>query len=165
MKKIFDKKTIITVIICGIVFTGIGICAANYNASDITYTKDGAETNVNEALNELYDISNKVNITHLGTTSGGIFDCTGIEGYENLTSDNFLLVLTSIPMNRSRIEKTVWNATAHIDEYSLNKAYNASTGKLTYTSVLSFLVSVQNGEGYHNANNSTILTFDVYLIA
>ena len=39
MNKIFDKKTIIIVIICGIVFTGIGIYGASvYQSNAIEYS-------------------------------------------------------------------------------------------------------------------------------
>ena len=56
MKKIIDKKIIVTFIISGIIFGSLGVYAANlYNASDIAYTKnDGSITNVSDALNELY---------------------------------------------------------------------------------------------------------------
>jgi len=49
------KILIIGFILGGIIFGSIGIYAASYLASDITYTKDGWEvSNVNEALDELY---------------------------------------------------------------------------------------------------------------
>ena len=51
------KKMLIGFILGGIIF-GSAVYAVSYNASDITYTKDGVETNVNEALDELYVKSN-----------------------------------------------------------------------------------------------------------
>ena len=61
MKKIFDKKTIITVIICGIIFTSIGVYATNYFAKDVTYKSNDENwkvTNVNDALDDLYVLAN-----------------------------------------------------------------------------------------------------------
>jgi len=48
------KKMLIGFILGGIIF-GSAVYAVSYNASDITYIKDGVETNVNEALNNLYE--------------------------------------------------------------------------------------------------------------
>ena len=50
MKKIINSR-ILLVIVCAIVFTSIGVIAANISASEIDY-KDGKK--VSEALNELY---------------------------------------------------------------------------------------------------------------
>ena len=58
MKKIL-KSRIFLVIICSIVFTSIGVYAANtYKASDVLYNaSDGTSMNVSDALNELYNKS------------------------------------------------------------------------------------------------------------
>lgn len=74
MKKIFDKKTIITVIICGIIFTSIGVYATNYFAKDVTYKSNDENwkvTNVNDALDDLYVLANDdtAEIIETGTVS------------------------------------------------------------------------------------------------
>ena len=58
MKKVI-KSRIFLVIICGIVFTSIGVYAATtYKATDVLYTSsDGTSMNVEDALNDLYDKS------------------------------------------------------------------------------------------------------------
>jgi len=56
MKKIIQSR-IFLVIICGILFTSFGIYATNYLASDISYAKDGVQTNVKDALDDLYGIT------------------------------------------------------------------------------------------------------------
>lgn len=67
MKKIIQSK--IFLIISGIIFTSIGVYAANYIASDVSYTpsnKDWKVNNVNDALDELYiKQSNLTNIEEL----------------------------------------------------------------------------------------------------
>lgn len=65
MKKIFDKKIIITFIISGIIFTSIGVYAASlYSAKDISYNKENWEvSNVNDALN---DLKNKTDVLMTG---------------------------------------------------------------------------------------------------
>ena len=63
MKKIIQSRVFL-VIVCGLLFTSIGVYAANYYAKDVTYTP-GDETwkvsNVNEAINSLYN-SRKCNM-------------------------------------------------------------------------------------------------------
>jgi len=52
------KKTILSFILGGIIFGCIGIYAANYLASDVTYTPKDTNwevNNVNEALDDLYN--------------------------------------------------------------------------------------------------------------
>jgi len=56
MKKII-KSRMFLIIVCGIVFTSIGVCAANYLATDVSYSpknKDWNVKNVSEALDSLY---------------------------------------------------------------------------------------------------------------
>lgn len=66
MKKLIRSR-IFLVIICGIVFTSIGAYAATtYKASEISYTpSDGTEINVENALNDIY------NIKKLGDATAG----------------------------------------------------------------------------------------------
>lgn len=59
MKKFLTSR-IFLVIISGILFTSLGVYASSfYNAKDIIYNNDNSEVvNVNEALDELYSITN-----------------------------------------------------------------------------------------------------------
>ena len=63
MKKIFDKKTILTIIITiTICFGGMVVASAIYYATDVSYTPTDSSwkvSNVNDALNELYNEKDK----------------------------------------------------------------------------------------------------------
>jgi len=65
------KKILVGIIIGGIVFGSLGICAVNYLASDISYTtSDGVESNVNEAINSLYSMKTELdNLKSLGDST------------------------------------------------------------------------------------------------
>jgi len=64
------KKLIVAFILGGIVFGSIGIYAASYLASDISYTlNDGTKTNVDEALDNLYNSTQGKTITVVFRTS------------------------------------------------------------------------------------------------
>ena len=71
MKKVI-KNRIFLVIICGIIFTSIGVFAANtYKASDILYTSsDGISMNVNDALNDLKNLCSNQQLYNLYLASG-----------------------------------------------------------------------------------------------
>ena len=71
MKKLIRSR-IFLVIICGIVFTSIGAYAATaYKASDVIYaSSDGTSMNVNEALNDIYNIKKLGNATAGDIASG-----------------------------------------------------------------------------------------------
>lgn len=60
MKKIIDKKTIVTFIISGIIFGSLGVYGANvYQSNAIEYSptdSDWEVSNVNDALNDLNDL-------------------------------------------------------------------------------------------------------------
>ena len=58
MMKYVIKSKVFLILICGIVFTSIGVYAATtYKASDVVYNaSDGTSTNVESALNALYEI-------------------------------------------------------------------------------------------------------------
>ena len=76
MKKII-KSRIFLIVICGIIFTGLGVYATTiYKASDVVYNaSDGSSMNVNDALNELYNNRDKLtnfNLTQIATASTGI---------------------------------------------------------------------------------------------
>ena len=71
MKKLIRSR-IFLVIICGIVFTSIGVYAATaYKASDVIYaSSDGTSMNVNDALNDIYNIKKLGNATAGDIASG-----------------------------------------------------------------------------------------------
>ena len=71
MKKLIRSR-IFLVIICGIVFTSIGAYAATaYKASEISYTPSGGtETNVENALNDIYNIKKLGDATASDIASG-----------------------------------------------------------------------------------------------
>ena len=71
MKKLIRSR-IFLVIICGIVFTSIGAYAATtYKASDVIYaSSDGTSMNVNDALNDIYNIKKLGNATAGDIASG-----------------------------------------------------------------------------------------------
>ncbi len=64
MKKLI-KSRIFLIIICGIVFTGLGVYASNiYNSTDVLYTSsDGTSMTVSDALNELYNKKNDSSVS------------------------------------------------------------------------------------------------------
>jgi len=156
------KKLLLGFILGGLLFGSI-VYAASYNANDISYTKEGTEINVNEALNELYDISKKVEVTHLGAISGGTYDATGISGYQNLTADNFILAVKSIPATMAYSTSKYVDSYANggiPDGFAPTKSYNASTGKLTYTSNIRCYADSSS----NNASAYATVTYDLYLI-
>ena len=71
MKKLIRSRRFL-VIICGIVFTSIGAYAATtYKASDVIYaSSDGTSMNVNDALNDIYNIKKLGNATAGDIASG-----------------------------------------------------------------------------------------------
>lgn len=133
MKFLKEKKGIIISFIIGvIVASSITVYAYSYRASDISYTKPGAETaiNVSEALNELYT-RNNYTIVDLGTGTTEetkTFDVKNIEGWENFTVDNFLMKYASMHLRRSGSVSCVDNT---LDlNYNLI-SYNSTTGIVT----------------------------------
>ena len=62
MMKYVIKSKVFLILICGIVFTSIGVYAATtYKASDVVYNaSDGTSTNVESALNDLYNNQNSL---------------------------------------------------------------------------------------------------------
>lgn len=66
------KKIIIGIILGMILCSGIVYGVNLYKASDILYTTgDGVETNVNDALNSLYDLSKSSFISNIAKDSNG----------------------------------------------------------------------------------------------
>ena len=94
------KKLLIGFILGGIAFGSIGIYAASYLASDISYTKGGVETNVNDALDELYVKTNEVpskNVYEVTSGQGNTTISLTSLGLTDTNADNYILQVTSIP--------------------------------------------------------------------
>jgi len=114
MKKIFDKKTIFSFVL-GIILCGGVVYAVNYSANDISYTKNGTEINVNEALDELYDI-----------TSNAATVMPSIE----FQADNYLLI-NVMDFTKLTFEK---NNTGNLNVYYLNESKQQLKTENWYTS-------------------------------
>ena len=106
-------------------------------------------------------------VTYLGTTTGGTFNAKSISGYQNLTKDNFLLVIESIPATTVNTSSSYagYNAQGGIkDSFTMTKSYNASTGILSYSSSITCWANYINGDGGNNPNTGNAkITFGVYL--
>lgn len=92
MKKIIQSK-IFLVLICGILFTSIGVYAANYyDAKEVTYQNESSEiNNVNDALDDLYKKMNKDNV--IITTGNSVL--TNSKTIETSGKHNAILYYTS----------------------------------------------------------------------
>ena len=95
MKKVI-KSRIFLVIICGIVFTSIGVYAATiYNATDIVYNaSDGTSMTVNDALNELYNNNIKVPVLVTSFSEG-----TKITNEYTFTKDYDYIIISGSGVN------------------------------------------------------------------
>ena len=119
-------KKMIFGFILGIVLCGGIVYAANYQASDIIYIKDGTKTTVNEAINDLYDNqTSKTNVVYCGSyTANGSFDITTY-GLTNVDVNKFIFV----PSKSSG--KYGYATPAHIG-YGYNKDYVYVRGYANY---------------------------------
>ena len=157
MKKNLNKRIIITFIISGIIFGSIGVYASNlYKASDIAYTKkDGTISNVNDEINNLYEIiengsnnSNEISIVSLGTaTSYNIKEMFPSIDYKQLTNDNFIVGTENADYTFTGTGSSGVHCYPSSGGYdtsvtvsytcnrsaSISKSYDASTGILTVT--------------------------------
>lgn len=176
MEKIINKLKHNTLfgILIGILLSGaIGVSALYiYNANQISYK----ETNVNNALNELYEttINSKQDIYYLGTgTSFDIKTLLPDVDYTKLTVDNFI-----IPLGTSTLEGGFYDANGGVYIYfdgignktaniniTLSKAYDNQTGILTIANNTAALLLIGysnnwNGSSYIRTN----ITPSVYLV-
>ena len=132
MRKVI-KSNILGFILGGLIFGSIGIYAANlYNANDISYTtNDGTKTNVNDALNELYNEgSDTGKAILLGTAR--TYDLSSYPGYQNFTANNFICVVDGF---ETRVGNSDFsgNIGANTWYYAPTKSYNASTGVFSFS--------------------------------
>jgi len=168
MKKIFDKKTIITVMISGIIFTCVGVYASSYLASDISYSPIDSSwevSNVSEALNDLYSNTKNTggNLYYLGDCSKpdnysagtGTFDVSGIEGYEKFTVDNF------ISADGLYMQGYVVYPNRPFSSSTVKKEYDATTGILTVTlpSTYTSLSDAYGGNHYMSAGSAKVYLY------
>ena len=98
MKKIM-KNPILTFILGAILFSSATVLASQILARDIEYTRDGVRTNVESALNDLYDKSQRNRIL-IGSITKDVtekdFDCTEYDGWNQFTTDDFAIVITGL---------------------------------------------------------------------
>ena len=136
--------------------------STNGTAVDIT---DGYYTHVNTTA--VYNAGKSNSLTYLGSTSGGTFNATSINGYKNLSEDNFLLVVESIPATtiKSTSSYACFSATGGVySTFTMTKSYNANTGILTYPSSITCFANVINGDGGNNYRTANVqITYGVYL--
>ena len=159
--KTIIRSRVFLIITCGIFFTSLGISATNmYNASDITYIKDGNSINVESALNELYEKGSEPKITFVnnGATYNAIgkeqtIDLTSYSNYKDLVlNKNLFLVLHD---GSSIVSHYDYDRTSVSS--SLGYSYNASTGILTYYVKLNGSLLNMN---YYNSVNFKVLIID-----
>ena len=164
MKKIIQSK-IFLVLICGILFTSIGVYAASYYAKDVTYKKeDGTQITVNDALDELY--GNKIekilikenyecnwanaNSGSYGQIMTHVIDVSEISGYENLSADNFIIEVVGVSGS--------CNAKTSAAKQT-SKEYNPETGVLTLSNY-GHVWNSQTNNGY----SQNYVTVNIWLI-
>ena len=131
MKKVIKSRIFLVIITTIIVASGTLYAANTYKASDVLYTtSDGSSLTVNDALNELYNKSgSSVKVYYLGT--GTSYDLSKIDGYQNFTTDNFIIEFVSMGVS---VFATNWSGVSTYSgssTVSLSKTYDSSTGKLT----------------------------------
>lgn len=128
MKNIFSKSNLLSFMLGAILFGGIGVYAANeYNANLIKYN----ETNVESALNDLYDLTN----------------------YGTASASDILSGKTAL-INGIKVTGTAADPTTKYDE-----GYNAgySAGKNAKISIV--ISNYINGEtGWQNSSSITLGT-------
>lgn len=165
MKKIIDKKLVISFMI-GLLTCGSIVYAANYMASDITYTKEGWEVNnVSDALDELKRTTDV--LTTGDATAGDIVKgkTAVIQGEivtGTLESVKKSVVFTSSPVDMKQytdrwselttadFKAGFGSASANAEAKSINSStttagisvypkftYNSTTGTLTFSSSVS----------------------------
>ena len=124
MKKLI-KNNLIGFIIGGLIFGSV-VYAVGYKASDISYTRDGVETTVDESLDELYNILKSDDGAiifkerkeqYVGTCTFDIKNYTS--EYVDLTNDSFYVGIS--------------NTVSDSGTYGLNvsHSYDSTTGILT----------------------------------
>ena len=133
------KKMMLGIIIGGLIF-GSMVYAASYNANDITYTKNGVETNVNEALNELYNVQNELDecqekkyelkrTTSPNSTSINVKEYS--DNWAELTNESFAVITnssSSAVVTAGHQYRVGTSASG-----SVSWSYNSNTGLLTIT--------------------------------
>lgn len=151
------KKLILGIIMGGIIFGCFSVYASSlYKASDIVYIKqDGTQTNVNDAINSLYEkinnISNSsdgISIVRLGSaTSYNIKEMFPSIDYKQLTNDNFIVGTENADYTFTGTGSSGVHCYPSSGGYdtsvtvsytcnrsaSISKSYDASTGILTVT--------------------------------
>jgi len=138
MKKIIFG-IVIGIILCSGIVYGINL----YSANDISYTtSNGVETNVNDALNDLYFEQQNNTKKSLVFTSSPVDMTQYTDRWAELTNADFKAGVTSAG---SSAKASNGNTGTCSTNYSISYNYNASTGQLTFSA---------SGTGYSNAGDS-----------
>jgi len=144
------KCAVLSFVLGGIVFSGIGVIAVTLTAKDIKYTPSNENftaTNVEEAMDGLYDIANelenssKVYYLGIGTTFN-ISELLPDVDVSTLTNDNFVVGSNKYSGGNTGTNTCSW-ATAYDDMLAYsgpivpNFTYNKETGVLSITNTTS----------------------------
>ena len=129
-----NLKFILIMILVIILSSGVTAYAVyNYQASQVLYSKNGTETTVKDALDELYN--NLTGVCYLGT--GTSFDIKSIfpDNYTSLTEDNFIIGVQRKDAGGNAGDGGTGHsgsvAAGGSTAFELSKSYNPSTGTLT----------------------------------
>ena len=147
MRKLIQKlknNTVFGIIVGALIFGSLGIYAAGmYMADDITYTKDGLQTNVKESLDDLY---NKVTEIESFTTKTLTQSFTAPYSYATLTF-NFdfphqvlgITQITGTNANGDTASVGIWNNMISISgnklDISIRGVPNGTSGTVTVTAI------------------------------
>ena len=159
------KKVVLGFILGGLIFGSIGIYAASYYAKDVSYEPSDASwevSNVNDAINSLYEMSLELDNSGSGIVDLGLgtsFDIKTLApnvDYKNLTKDSFIVecinnTVTSNGFLRDNLDSTWHWVKASV---SIDKSYDATTGILTVSCIYHGLV-YSSGNGNVASAKST----------
>ena len=163
MKRII-KNNIFGFILGGIIFGFIGVGAAEYiySSEKISY----GDSDVKNALDELYDYSNSHKTQKLGTISGNesLNVSSILDNYQSLDSSKFIYIVskvTSVGGYNTAGSPENHNFAAKTFVFDLSLNYDNTTGIITITNGYT---AINNGIcAYMYAN--TTLTFDIYYVS
>ena len=161
------KKVIFGFMLGGLIFGSV-VYAVSYKASDISYTTgDGVETNVNEAINDIYNnLNSSSKIIDLGT--GTSFNVSNYEGYQNFTEVNFLIEpsisTSSVKTNQVKPKYSNVSGMSVEASASIQKGYDQNTGIFTCQLLVVGKTSYGTIEGTAAPSTSSVGEVHAYLI-
>ena len=162
------KKLILGIIIGILISSGIVYGVNLYSASNIEYTtSDGRKTNVNDAINDIYNnLNSSSQIIDLGT--GTSFDVSNYEGYQNFTEANFLIepVISTSSTMTNQVKPQYSNVSGMTVQVSasMQKAYDKNTGIFTCQLVVAGSTGYATTAGTVAPSTSSVGGVHAYLI-